>query len=294
MILDAGALLRVLIWGLVIGSLYVLLATGLTLIFGVMKVVNFAHGELMIAGAFTTLLLSHAFGLNPYLGVAASMAAVGALGIGIERFGFRLLRGTAKINEVFLSIALILIIQNAVARVFVPLFREDAQIRTAYATSVLDLGLITLRYDFVILLALAWGIMAGLWVVLLRTRLGRDIRATSQNRVAALLMGIRVERMDTVTFGIGAALAGLAGSLYGIVNPFNPYAGTLPAIKAFAVITLGGLGSVRGAAVGGLLYGVVESVATFLLGGTWRDAVAFLLLILVLLLRPQGLFREGA
>ncbi len=293
MILDAGALLRVLIWGLVIGSLYMLLATGLTLIFGVMKVVNFAHGELMIAGAFTTLLLSHELGLSPYLGVVASMAAVGALGIGIERFGFRWLRGTAKINEVFFSIALILIIQNAVARVFVPRFREDAQIRTAYATSVLDLGLITLRYDFVILLALAWGITVGLWVLLLRTRLGRDIRATSQNRVAALLMGIRVERIDTVTFGIGAALAGLAGSLYGIVNPFNPYAGTLPAIKAFAVIILGGLGSVRGAVVGGLLYGVVESVATFILGGTWRDGVAFLLLILVLLFRPQGLFREG-
>ncbi|MGQ0548492.1 MAG: branched-chain amino acid ABC transporter permease [Armatimonadota bacterium] len=294
MILDAGALLRVLIWGLVIGSLYMLLATGLTLIFGVMKVVNFAHGELMIAGAFITFLLSHDFGLNPYLGVFAAMLAVGALGIGIERFGFRWLRGSAKINEVFFSIALILIIQNSVASVFVPRFRESVQIRTAYATSVFDLGLITLRYDFVILLALAWGIMIGLWAVLLRTRLGRDIRATSQNRVAALLMGIRVEQMDMVTFGIGAALAGLAGSLYGILNQFDPYAGTFPAIKAFAVIILGGLGSVRGAVVGGLLYGVVESVATFLLGGTWRDAVAFLLLIAVLLLRPQGLFRESA
>lgn len=294
MILDAGVLLRVIIWGLVIGSLYMLLATGLTLIFGVMKVVNFAHGELMIAGAFITFLLSHEFGLNPYLGVFVAMAVVGALGIALERFGFRWLRGAAKINEVFFSIALILIIQNAVAAVFVPRYRESVQISTAYATSVFDLGLITLRYDFVILLALAWGIMGGLWAMLLRTGLGRDIRGTSQNRVAALLMGIRVERMDMVTFGIGTALAGLAGSLFGILNQFNPYSGTLPAIKAFAVIILGGLGSVRGAVIGGLLYGVVESVATFLLGGTWRDAVAFLLLILVLLFRPQGLFREGA
>ena len=157
----------------------------------------------------------------------------------------------------------------------------------------MDLGLITLRYDFIVLLVLAWAIIAGLWVVLHRTGLGRDVRATSQNRVAAMLMGIRVERMDMLTFGIGAALGALAGSLYGIVNPFSPYTGTLPSIKAFAVIILGGLGSVRGAVVGGLLYGCIESAATFFLGGSWRDATAFVLLIIVLLTRPQGLFREG-
>lgn len=294
MVLDAGTLLRILLWGLVSGSVYMLLATGITLIFGVMKVVNFAHGELMMTGAFVTFILSHAFGLNPYVGVFVSMAAVGVLGIVIERVGFRRLRGTAKINEIFFSIALILILQNALARIFVPRFREYVQIKTPYATEVLDLGLITLRYDFVILLALAWAIVLGLWVVLYRTGLGRDVRGTSQNRTAAMLMGIRVERVDMLTFGIGAALGALAGSLYGIINPFGPYAGTLPAIKAFAVIILGGLGSVPGAVVGGLLYGIVESVAIFFLGGSWRDAIAFVLLIVVLLTRPQGLFRGGA
>jgi len=193
---DAGTLLRVLVWGLVSGSVYMLLATGITLIFGVMKVVNFAHGELMMAGAFVTFILSHSLGLNPYVGVFVSMAAVGVLGIVIERFGFRRLRGTAKINEIFFSIALILILQNALARIFVPRFREYVQIKTPYATEVLDLGLITLRYDFVILLALAWAVLLGLWVVLYRTGLGRDVRGTSQNRTAAMLMGIRVERVD--------------------------------------------------------------------------------------------------
>ncbi len=270
-----------------------LLATGITLIFGVMKVVNFAHGELMMLGAFVTFILAHSAGLSPYLAIFLSMAAVGLVGVVIERFGFRWLRGGEKINEVFFSIALILILQNALARVFVPRFREHVQIKTPYATEVVDLGLITLRYDFIVLLVLAWAIIAGLWVVLHRTGLGRDVRATSQNRVAAMLMGIRVERMDMLTFGIGAALGALAGSLYGIVNPFSPYTGTLPSIKAFAVIILGGLGSVRGAVVGGLLYGCIESAATFFLGGSWRDATAFVLLILVLLTRPQGLFREG-
>ena len=291
--MDLATLVRVLTWGLVTGSVYMLLATGITLIFGVMKVVNFAHGELMMIGAFITFILAHSAGLNPYLAIFVSMIAVGLVGVVIERFGFRLLRDGEKINDVFFSIALILILQNGLARVFVPRFREHVQIRTPYATEVVDLGLIQLRYDFVVLLVLAWAIITGLSVVLHRTRLGRDVRATSQNRVGAMLMGIRAERVDMLTFGIGAALAALAGSLYGIVNPFSPYTGTLPSIKAFAVIILGGLGSVRGAVVGGLLYGVIESAATFFLGGSWRDATAFVLLILVLLTRPQGLFREG-
>lgn len=293
MLLDPGVLLQVLVWGLVIGSVYMLLATGLTLIFGVMKVINFAHGELMMTGAFLTFLLWHAVGLTPYLGIFVSTVAVGLLGIAIERLGFRPLRGTAKINEIFLSIALILILQNALARVFVPYFREYAQIRTPYAMRVFDLGPINLRYDFAILLALTWAIMLGLYLLLFRTGLGREMRGTSQNRMAAMLMGIDVGRIDMLSFGIGAGLAAVAGSFYGIVNPFNPYAGTLPAIKAFAVVILGGLGSIRGAVLGGLLYGVVESFATFFLGGAWRDAIAFVLLLLVLLVRPEGLFRAG-
>lgn len=292
--IDPSVVAQIVVWGLVIGSVYMLLATGLTLIFGVMKVVNFAHGELMMTGAFLTLLLAGRLGVNPYLAVFAAMAAVGLLGALIERLGFRTIRGTAKVNEIFLSLALVLILQNALARAFVPTFREYAQIRTPYALEVLDLGVIRLRYDFAILLVLTWAIMLGLYLVLFRTRFGRDLRSTSQNRVAAGLLGINVELMDTVSFAMGAALAALAGSLYGIISPFSPYAGTLPAIKAFAVIILGGLGSVPGAVVGGLLYGVVESVATFVVGGSWRDAVAFVLLLVVLLVRPEGLFRAGA
>ncbi|MFO1363399.1 MAG: branched-chain amino acid ABC transporter permease [Burkholderiales bacterium] len=292
--LDAASLLQVLVWGLVVGSIYVLLATGLTLIFGVMKLVNFAHGELMMWGAFLTILIAQSTGVNPYVAMIGSTAAVGLLGVAIERLGFRPLRGTAKINEIFLSIALILVLQNALARFFVPYFRENAQIRTPYATEYFSLGLVNLRYDFVILLAVAWAITFGLWFVLFHTAPGRDVRATSQNRAAALLMGIDVRRIDMLCFGIGSALAALAGALYGVVNPFSPYAGTIPAIKAFAVIILGGLGSVPGAVLGGLLYGVVESFGTFFLGGSWRDAIAFVLLIVVLMVRPQGIFREGA
>lgn len=291
MVLSAAAVLQVFIWGVVIGSVYMLLATGLTLIFGVMKVINFAHGELMMAGAFLTFLLGYGLGMNPYLATFVSMVALGFLGIATERLGFRPIRGTAKINEIFLSIALILIFQNGLARVFVPYFREYAQIRTPYATSVFELGLVNLRYDFVILLGLTWAVMLGLYFLLFRTGFGREMRGTSQNRAASMLMGINVYRIDMLSFAIGAALAALAGSLYGIINPFSPYAGTILAIKAFAVIILGGLGSVMGAVVGSLLYGIVESFATFFLGGSWRDAVAFVLLIVILLIRPEGMFK---
>lgn len=294
MVLDAGTLLQVFIWGVVLGSVYMLLATGLTLVFGVMKVINFAHGELMMSGAFLTFLLGYALGVNAYLGMFVSMIALGAAGIAIERLGFRPLRGTAKINEIFFSIALILIVQNALARVFVPYFREYAQIKTPYSMSVLDLGLLRLRYDFAILLAVTWLIMVALYLLLFRTGFGREMRGTSQNRLGSMLMGINVDRIDMIAFGIGAGLAALAGSLYGIINPFSPYAGTMPAIKAFAIIIMGGLGSVRGAVVGGLLYGIVESFAAFFLGGSWRDAIAFILLIVVLMIRPQGIFRESA
>jgi branched-chain amino acid transport system permease protein len=294
MVLDPGVLLQVLVWGLIIGSVYMLLATGLTLIFGVMKVVNFAHGELMMIGAFITFLAGHALGVSPYVGIFLSMVSVGAIGIAIERLGFRPIRGTAKINEIFMSIALILILQNSLARIFVPYFREYAQIRTPYATEIVRLGSINLRYDFLILLLLTWAVMLGLYGFLFRTGIGREMRGTSQNRTASTLMGVNVQTVDMVSFAIGAGLAALAGSLYGIINPFSPYAGTMPAIKGFAVIILGGLGSVKGAVVGGLLYGIVESFATFFLGGSWRDAVAFVLLIVVLLVRPEGIFKEGA
>lgn len=294
MALDFPTLFQVLVWGVVIGSVYMLLATGLTLVFGVMKVINFAHGELMMSGAFVTFILGYALGVNAYLGMFVSMALLALLGIAIERFGFCPLRGGAKINEIFFSIALILILQNALARVFVPYFREYAQIKTPYATSVLDLSLVKLRYDFAILLALTWLTMLALYLLLFRTGFGREMRGTSQNRVASMLMGINVDRIDMLSFAIGAALAALAGSLYAIINPFSPYAGTIPAIKAFAIIIMGGLGSVRGAVIGGLLYGIVESFGTFFLGGSWRDAIAFVLLILVLMVRPHGIFRASA
>ena len=289
MLLDAATLLQVLIWGFVIGSVYTLLATGLTLVFGVMKVINFAHGELMMTGAFLTFLLGYALGVHPYLGVFFSMIALGFVGIAIERLGFRPLRGTAKINEIFFSIALILILQNALARVFVPYFREYAQIKTPYATDVLDLGLVRLRYDFVVLLTLTWAIMLALYLLLFRTGFGREMRGTSQNRMASMLVGINVERIDMLSFGLGAAMAGAGGSLLSIMFAIYPEMGDLYTLKAFCVVILGGMGHYMGAFLGGLILGLAESVSSLFFSAAIAEGIAYLILVLVLLIKPSGL-----
>jgi branched-chain amino acid transport system permease protein len=150
-----------------------------------------------------------------------------------------------------------------------------------------------LNLDWVIAILVTIAIMVALHVLLNFTEIGRAIRATSQNRRAAMLMGIDVELIDMLSFGVGISLAAAAGTLLAIITSITPYAGSLPALKAFAIIVLGGLGSSAGAVIGGIAYGIVEETAVFTLGGTWRDAVGFIILILVLIFRPTGLFGEG-
>ncbi|HIQ29369.1 MAG TPA: branched-chain amino acid ABC transporter permease [Candidatus Caldiarchaeum subterraneum] len=287
-------LAQVFLWGLINGSIYVLLAAGLAIIFGVMKVINFAHGELMIIGAYLTFFASLYTGLNPYIAMLISVAGVAGVGVIVQRFGFGKIRGAAKINEIFLSIALILIFQNLMGTLIIPYFKDPVLIKSPLAGKVLRLGIINIRYDFITMIAITWSVMALLFFFLKKTDTGRSMRAVSQNRVAAQLMGVNVDRIDIISFAMGSTLAAVAGSLLGLITPFDPYTGTLPAIKAFAIIILGGLGSVLGAVVGGLIYGIAEGFAVFFLGGAWRDTVAFAILILVLLFRPEGLFREGA
>jgi branched-chain amino acid transport system permease protein len=138
------------------------------------------------------------------------------------------------------------------------------------------------------------GILCGLYFFLKKTKTGREMRATSQNRKGAMLVGINVERMDILSFGIGCALAAAAGTLWVVSGQvFNPYMGSIPAVKAFAIIILGGLGSIPGAIIGGLLYGIAENGAAYFLGGVWKDATSFIILIIVLVIRPTGLFGES-
>jgi branched-chain amino acid transport system permease protein len=289
MITPSG-LAEALIWGVANGCIYILLATGLNLIFGVMKLVNFAHGQLLMVGAFVAYEVTTVAGLNPYASILVSMGSVALIGIVLEKFAFRKVRGTEKLNEIFISLGLIYVFQNVATLLWVEYY--NIRIPSPLSGLGLSLGGVLLGYDLILAMVSVVVILVGLVLLTKKTKIGLAMRATSQKSDAAMLMGINVNRVYVFTFAVGAALAGAAGAIYGILYPFNPAIGALPTIKAFAIIILGGLGSIPGAVAGGLLYGIAEKTAGYLSNGTWEDAVAFALLIAVLVIRPTGLFGE--
>jgi branched-chain amino acid transport system permease protein len=289
--LDSSTIILTLIWGLAIGSIYVLLATGLNLIFGVMKLVNFAHGELLVFGAYIGFSISIALGIDAYTSILFAMFLVALIGVAVERLVFRRVLGDEKLKEIFVSLGLILIFDNAAMLIW---GEKPQRIISPFSNLSLDLsGLsISIPYDLLIAMLIVGFILISLMFLVKRTKIGLAMRATSQNRETSMLMGINVEKVYVITFALGAALAGAAGVLYGMSFNFDPYIGSFPTIKAFAIIILGGLGSIPGAIVGGLLYGLAEQITGTYIGGNWSDAIAFAVLIIVLVLRPKGLFGE--
>ena len=288
--ITTSGLIETLLWGIANGCIYILLATGLNIIFGVMKLVNFAHGQLLMVGAFVAYEVTKIAGLNPYLSILVAMGSVALIGVALEKFAFRRIRGTDKLNEIFISLGLIYMFENIATL----LWERNYNIRipSPLAGLSLSLGEVTLGYDRIIAMFIVIVILIGLVFLTKRTKIGLAMRATSQKSDTAMLMGINIGKVYIVTFALGAALAGAAGALYGILFPFNPVIGALPTIKAFAIIILGGLGSIPGAVAGGLLYGIAENMAAYLSGGVWQDAISFVLLIIVLIIRPTGLFGE--
>jgi branched-chain amino acid transport system permease protein len=284
--------LQVVVWGLYAGCIYILLATGLNLIFGVMKVVNFAHGQLLMIGAYVTFSFFVLTGFNPYVLLAASVPILIILGVSIERLCFRPIMGTGKLNEIFISIGLIYILENVAAMIWTD---EWKVIKSPFEAITVTVGSMKIPVDYIIIMITTIVTLVALYLFLKKSRLGLAVRATSQNRKAAMLVGINVERMDMLSFGIGAGLAGAAGTLWVVSGQvFNPYMGSVPAVKAFAIVIIGGLGSIPGAIIGGLLLGIAENFTVFTIGGAWKDAIAFLILIIVLVLKPTGLFGEKA
>jgi len=287
--ITAGTLALTLIWGVAIGCIYMLLATGLNVIFGVMKLVNFAHGQFLMISAFITWTLSVSAGLNAYVSILISIVIVAALGVIIERTTFRRVMGTDKLNEIFISLGLIYIFENIALLIWGD---QAQQIKSPFYGVSLDLTSISITYDRIIAVLVVVAVLISLGLLLGKTKIGLAMRATSQISRTAMLMGINVERIYMITFALGSSLAAIAGGLYGIIFSFDSQTGAMPTIIAFAIIILGGLGSIRGAIVGGLLYGITEQLATLFLGGTWSSAVAFALLIVVLIIRPNGIFGE--
>jgi branched-chain amino acid transport system permease protein len=287
--MDIATIILTLVWGVVIGCVYILLATGLNIIFGVMKLVNFAHGQLLMISAFLTWTMSVSLGLNAYAAIFVSMFVVAFLGVVVERFTFRKVLGTDKLNEIFVSLGLIYIFENIAMLIW---GANSKQVLSPFYGMSVSLPGLSITYDRVIAVFVVVASLAIFGLLLWKTKIGLAMRATSQRNTTAMLMGINVQKVYMFTFAIGAALAAVAGGLYGIIYPFDYQVGAMPTIIAFAIIIMGGLGSIKGAIIGGLLYGITEQMATLFLGGTWGSAVAFALLIVVLVIRPIGIFGE--
>ena len=287
--ITAPTIILTLVWGVAIGCVYILLATGLNIIFGVMKLVNFAHGQLLMISAFLTWTISVSLGLNAYVAIIISMFIVALLGVVVEKFTFRRVLGTDKLNEIFVSLGLIYIFENIAMLIW---GANSKQVASPFYGMSVSLPGLSITYDRVIAVFVVIAVLVIFGLLLWKTKIGLAMRATSQRNTTAMLMGINVQKVYMFTFAIGAALAAIAGGLYGIIYPFDYQVGAMPTIIAFAIIIMGGLGSIKGAIIGGLLYGVTEQMATLFLGGTWGSAVAFTLLIVVLIIRPNGIFGE--
>jgi branched-chain amino acid transport system permease protein len=284
------AFLQHLVNGLVLGGTYALLGIGLTLIFGLMNLVNFAHGELYTLGAYATFAAVALWSASFFLAVAAALVVGAVVGALCERLLLAPLRDESIDTTMLVMIGLWIALQNA------ELLGWGGVAKTIphpFPTAPLVLGpvgIAPLRV-FVVLTALA---LIGLsWLLIQKTRLGTAMRATFQDRETAALMGVRIGRIHTATFAFGSALAAAAGALLGSTFIVNPSMGDLASLKAFSVVILGGLGNLAGATLGGLILGVAEELGAGYVSSGYRDAVGFVIIILVLLLRPSGLFARS-
>ena len=289
-------LLQQLLNGVTWGSIYALIALGYTMVYGVLRLINFAHGEVYMMGAMTGYYAAHWLGfagepslLGLVAVLTASMAVCGLLGALIERVAYRPLRGAGRLAPLITAIGVSLLLQNsgqlvfgADPKFFPPLLRSR---------EVFGAGEVAVSNIQLTVLATAILLMGALQYIVQRTRFGRAMRAVSYDAPAAALMGVPVDRVISGTFVLGSMLAAAAGILVGLSNPkIDPLMGLMPGLKAFVAAVLGGIGSVPGAMVGGLLLGVIETLVTGYLSSTYRDAIAFVILVVILLYRPTGLF----
>ncbi len=282
--------------GLSLGSIYALVALGYTMVFGILKLINFAHGEIYMLGAFSGYYITRLFGLAERPGVASlfialvgSMALCAFMGFAIERLAYRPLRNRPRINVLITAVGVSLFLQYTGQLVFGADPKFFPQI--IQTGDPLQLGGVQVNRLQLIVLGVAISLMVGLRYIIYRTKLGRAMRAVSYNHTLASLMGIPVDRVVSATFMIGSALAAAAGILVGLTYPkIEPLMGMMPGLKAFVAAVFGGIGNVTGAVVGALTMGLAEEMVVGYWASTYKDALAFAILILILLIKPTGLF----
>jgi branched-chain amino acid transport system permease protein len=290
--------------GVTLGSVYALIALGYSMVYGILKLLNFAHGDVYMVGAFVGFGVLTIFGgpLDPTLPVwllvlvmfAVAMLATGGLGVLIERIAYRPLRDAPRIAPLISALGVSFFLQNSMLLLFGADFRSYNPFDLIGLEGV-DVGPVFISRIRIIVVATAIALMIVLTLLVARTRIGKAMRATSYDREAAMMMGIDTDRVIATTFFIGSALAGAAGVMFGLVfSQIFHFMGFLAGLKGFTAAVVGGIGSIPGAMLGGLLVGLTEAYATGFASGNWSDLIVFSLLVLVMLLRPSGLLGTAA
>ena len=278
-------LLQLLIFGLLLGGIYGLVGLGLTMIFGVMDVMNFAHAAFLAIGMYVTFVMFSSFGISPLFSLPLAFVVLLVIGIAIERTTIEPILDAPPQNQIIITLGLWFIIEALIEIYFSP---DPRTINDSYGSFAV--GGVAIPEGQLYSLIIAVVTMAATWYFLYRTDTGRRIRATADNRVGAQYVGIDVTRINYTTFGLGAGLAGIAGAAITMVRPFDPYTGEIYLINAFIVVVLGGIGSFPGAVLAGLIIGLIEVFGSYYFPGTIYQILIFLVFILTLLVKPNGLF----
>ncbi|HTG00111.1 MAG TPA: branched-chain amino acid ABC transporter permease [Nitrospirota bacterium] len=278
--------LQSLISGILIGGVYALIGIGLTIIFGVMRIINFAHGDLLMLGMYLTYFLFTLLNVDPFVSILITIPIMFLWGSFLQKAFINRVLGALPQNQILLTIGMGLVMSNSMMLAFTSDYRI---LTTSYSSSSFSILGISISTPLLISFCITVVITAVLYWFLYRTDTGQAVRATAQDREAAQLMGINVKRMSILAFGLGAALAGAAGSLISPTYYIFPQVGSTFTLKAFVITVLGGMGSIVGATLGGVLIGIAESVGGVYLGSGWKDVIVFLLFLLVLLFKPSGL-----
>jgi branched-chain amino acid transport system permease protein len=283
-------LAQILLNGVLLGGLYGLMALGMALVWGVLNIVNLAHGAFVMLGGYCVYFIFTGLGIDPFAALPVAFVVMFAFGYLLQRYVLNLIVRSAQLNTLLITFGLDVVLTYLAQLAFTADFRT---INPSYAganVTIFDLTLPLLRFAaFVAAILLA----TLLWIMLQRTRLGRAIRATAQNLTAARLYGVDPARLYALTFGLGAALAGAAGGLYGMVSQVTPYIGATLTAKSFVITIMGGLENPFGIVLAGIVIGIIEALASIYIGPTFTDAISFGLLVLILIVRPARSLRTA-
>jgi branched-chain amino acid transport system permease protein len=282
--------LQSLISGILIGGVYALIGIGLTIIFGVMRVINFAHGDIMMIGMYLTYSLFTLAGIDPFASIVITIPLMFMFGAFLQKVFINRMQGALPQNQILLTIGLGLIMSNTMMLAYTSDYKI---LSTGYSSSSFNIAGISISTPLAISFLITAAITGMLYWFLLKTDTGQAIRATAQDREAAQLMGINVKWMSILAFGMGSALAGTAGALISPTYYIFPQIGSTFTLKAFVITVLGGMGSIVGATIGGVIIGVAESMSAVYISSGWKDVVVFVLFLLVLLFKPAGLMGKS-